>query len=851
MVGLVLVSHSRRLAESVRELVLQMTAPGFPIAAAGGVGDNFDELGTDAVHIADVLQNLSCPEGLLILMDLGSAVLSAQTALELLDSSGKNPVRLCSAPLVEGAIAAAVSSQAGGSLADVARGAKQGLAAKQQQLQDENAPDLPLAEAPLSTATAPPDQTAELVLSVENEHGLHARPAAALLQTASRFSSVVEISNLSSGRGPVSARSITSLALLQIRKGDRIKVVCNGRDCSAALQAIREPAATGFGEPRDGPPAPNPEIAKPGSGPRGFPGSDGVAIGSLAMLQADDVCEDNEPVEQPAAELAKLTAAMKSVQDALLRDRLPDLTGSAGSSAILEAQALILGDPAILTKLQSLVESGQFSATRAWIEVTRELAEQYRAVDDPYLRERAADVRDIARRVLQEMKGGKAPAPIFPSHPAILFTDELLPSEAAACDAARVLGVITAKGSATSHSAIILRTLGIPMVVGAADIGKAALGKMVAINGSTGEVCIEPNSETVAGLERLKQLRIQQRNQALAARSEPSVTLDGTHIEVFANAGNAQDAIAAADNAADGIGLLRAEFLFVSRREAPSEDEQVQALREIYAPITGPIIVRTLDVGADKPVAFLPQLAEHNPYLGARGIRLSLHSPELFLTQLRAILRSALSHEIWLMFPMISLLQEVRESLRLLEQAHQQLQAQGMAHLWPIRRGVMIEVPSAALISKHLAEDLDFFSIGTNDLTQYTMAAERGNAAVAELQDALHPAVLRLIQSVVDGASKRKRHVSVCGDAASDPLAAAVFAGLGVCSLSVRPNQVAEIKALFRELQFTGLKETARQALQCREASDVRNLIRNYLESVSNSRRDIVAAPGTLNQDTD
>ena len=217
----------------------------------------------------------------------------------------------------------------------------------------------------------------------------------------------------------------------------------------------------------------------------------------------------------------------------------------------------------------------------------------------------------------------------------------------------------------------------------------------------------------------------------------------------------------AAQNGAEGIGLLRTEFLFVSRRQAPNEDEQVRALREIYAPVSGPIIVRTLDVGADKPLAFLRQRAEHNPYLGVRGIRLSLHSPELFLPHLRAILRSGAGHKIWLMFPMISLRRKWSRPCGCWSRRIGNCKTKGIPHVWPIKRGIMIEVPSAALISEQLAQDLDFFSIGTNDLTQYTMAAERGNTAVAELQDALHPAVLRLVKSVVEGASQRNRHVSV------------------------------------------------------------------------------------------
>ena len=250
-------------------------------------------------------------------------------------------------------------------------------------------------------------------------------------------------------------------------------------------------------------------------------------------------------------------------------------------------------------------------------------------------------------------------------------------------------------------------------------------------------------------------------------------------------------------------------------------------------PIAGPIIVRTLDVGADKPLAFLRQAEEHNPYLGVRGIRLSLLSPELFLPHLRAILRSGVGHEIWLMFPMIALVQEARQALQLLDEAHRQLQAGNIPHAWPIKRGVMIEVPSAALLAEQLAEDLDFFSIGTNDLTQYTMAAERGNANVAELQDALHPAVLRLMKSVVEGAESRRRHVSVCGDAASDPLAAAIFAGLGIRSLSVRPNQSAEIKALFRGLEIARLQDVAAQALHRHDAREVRSLVGEHLNALS------------------
>ncbi len=828
MVGLVLVSHSTKLAEAVRELVLQMTSRDFPVAVASGVGENHEDLGTDSVHISDVLEHMACSEGVLVLMDLGSAVLSAQTALELLEASAAYPIRLCPAPLVEGAVAAAVCAQAGGSLDEVAREAERGLAAKQQQLQGENSSEVVSAEERLSSAM--PSETAELILAVENPFGLHARPAAALVQTASRFSCSCEVSNLTSGRGPVPARSLTSLALLQVRKGDCLKIACSGSDCHEALQAIRQLADVAFGEKSEVAPPPPRVMTTVRAGACSFPGSDGIAIGPLVMLQATELAVIDEPSGTPAEELAKLAAAMKLVSEEIRRAAGRDSEGVPDNATILEAQALILADTVLMTKLRSLLERDRLSAARAWITVTDELAAQYEAIEDPYLRGRAVDVRDIARRVLRQISGVGSQTWISLLGPSILFTEELLPSDATACDPSTVLGVITARGSATSHSAIILRTLGIPMVVGATGISEADVGKNVALDGSTGEVWIDPDEQTVAKLKRRDEVQLQRKNRAAAARSEAAVTLDGTRIEVLANVGNTRDAVAAAENGADGVGLLRTEFLFASRAQVPAEDEQVRALREIYASIAGRIIVRTLDVGADKPLAFLPQTEEHNPYLGVRGIRLSFQSPDLFLTHLRAILRSAVGNDIWVMFPMISLVDEAQQALRVLEQAHEQLREKGTPHVWPVKRGVMIEVPSAALVSEQLAEELDFFSIGTNDLTQYTMAAERGNAQLAQLQDALHPAVLRLIQAVVDGSRTRGRHVSVCGDAASDPFAAAIFAGLGVCGLSVRPRQVPEIKGLFRELHFAELKAFASEAVFCKDAAAVRSLIGHYLD---------------------
>lgn len=844
MVGLVLVSHSKSLAESLRQLVLQMAAPDFPVAVAAGAGDNHDELGTDAVHIAEVLQELSRPDGVIVLMDLGSAVLSAETALELFDPSSGCKVRLCTAPLVEGAIAAAVQANAGASLEEVAREAEKGLTGKQQQLQP--------ADAIPSQVEAPPPEpvageTAEVVLTVENEHGLHARPAAAFVRAVSKFSSSIQITNLTSGRGPASARSLTSLALLQIRRGDQIKILISGGDREAALQSIHELARSGFGEgvaagvsPKTvSPPRAVVSQAMESGQVHGVPGSDGIAIGPLHTLENSLPIDADEPVDDPAAELEKLTAAMKDVSQELSPEHLSTLPGVAAQSAeILGAQGLLLSDSVLLERLQSGLQDGHTSAARVWIDVTEDLAAQYQSMDDEYLRERAADIRDIGRRVLRKLCGAASSGSIQLDHPAILFAPELLPSEADGCDPATVLGVITSGGSATSHSAILLRTRGIPMVVGAVGIDEKTVGKTVAIDGGTGEIWIEPDQRTLEALQQRKQQLLDRQKQVLAGRAQPSVTLDGARMQILANVGSVAETCMAAENGAEGVGLLRTEFLFLQRSDAPSEEEQTRTLRDIYEQISGPIIVRSLDVGADKPLPFLPQPEEHNPYLGLRGIRLSLRSPELFLPHLRAILTAGAKHDTWLMFPMVSTEHEVQEVLQMLEQAHRDLASLGRAHAWPIKRGAMIEVPSAALMTEQLAEELDFFSIGTNDLTQYVMAAERGNALVTELQDAVHPSILRLIKTVVDGAHARHRHVSVCGDAASDPVAAAILAGLGIGRLSVRPKQVAEIKALFRNLKMADLKQLAEDALSRRDATQVRSLARDYLDAVPAANRD-------------
>jgi phosphocarrier protein FPr len=826
MIGIVLVSHSLALANAIRALVQQMVGPDFPIAVAAGVGDDHADIGTDAVHIAEVLQPFCADQGAVVLMDLGSAVLSAQTALELLDAEGVADVaakiRLCPAPIVEAAVAAAVLANSGADLDTITAEARGALAAKADQLGGDEpasaAPERPVADGALSFDTV-----------IENPHGLHARPAATLVQAAAAFRSEIQLANLSSGRGPASARSLTGIGLLQVRKGDQVRFTVQGDDASQALAGLRNLADRHFGESIDAVPASVPAPIRPtAGGPIAV--SDGIAIGRPLVLAEALPQPDDRTVAPPEEERARLEAALKVVAADIHHD------GAAGNetAAIFAAQALVLSDPALIDAVTRRIDAGAVSAAAAWRAEMTALADGYAAMDDDYLRARAADLRDISARVLRVLAGTGANTRIAPEPPAILLTDELLPSDAMACDPARVLGILATSGSATAHAAIIARTRGIPMVVGqpGANPKVWAAASVIAIDGSAGEIWIDPDAETLACVKARRQRHLDRQASFQAAHALPAVTTDGTAVEILANVGNADDAQAARDNGAEGVGLLRTEFVYLAHQTMPSEQQQVEALSAILARLgPGPVTVRTPDIGADKPLPFLPMDNERNPFLGVRGLRLSFRHPDFFRSNLRAILRAGLNRDLWIMVPMVSSPEEMQAARAAVMAAHDALATEGIAHAWPVKIGMMVEVPSAALMADRFAELADFFSIGTNDLTQYVLAAERGNGALDTLQDGAHPAVLKAVSDICAKAAPRGCHVSVCGDAASDPITAALFIGAGVRSLSVRANQVGAIKALVRGTSLATLDGLLAKARDLDNGAEVRRLVRSTLDA--------------------
>ncbi|HEX4283349.1 MAG TPA: phosphoenolpyruvate--protein phosphotransferase [Solirubrobacteraceae bacterium] len=832
MVGLVVVSHSEALAQGVVTLAREMGGAELKLEAAGGTGDSDPAhpiLGTDAERVRAAIERAMSPDGVLVLMDLGSALMSAEFAVELLgDAPG--PVLLSEAPLVEGAVAAAAAASGGASLEDVAAEARGALAMKSSQLGVEPA---------TAVSEAPPPATADAqaTLEVRNAIGLHARPAARFVETVRRFDADVRVAKSPNGQ-PVKATSLTNVVALGARFGDSLMVTASGPQADDALLALAQLADEGFGDgisaaaPAAAPTAtafngpgspanePRGEISAPTAGEvlSGVPASAGLAVGPVHHLHGGTGPPPDRVADDPQRERERLEQGIAAARVAIERDReVVAARAGKAEAAIFDAHRMLLDDEALLEPAQRAIEAGA-TAERAFYDAAQEVAERYRALDEPLLRERATDVLDVGRRVVGALTGeldrGAAEG--------IVLAGELTPADAAALDPARVTGIATAHGTATAHAAILARALALPAVVGLGDaILQIPDGMTVLIDGEAGTLLLDPPADVQRDAAERRERADQRRADARTRAHELGATRDGTRIEVFANLGSAAEASKAVELGAEGVGLLRTEFLFLDRPELPGEEEQAETLREIATALDGrPLVVRTLDAGADKPLPALPMPPEANPFLGVRGIRLGLAQPEVLATQLRAILRVAADgYPIKVMLPMVATLDEIDRAREALEQARSDTGVDA-----PIEFGIMVEIPAAAVTAERLAPHVDFFSLGTNDLTQYTMAAERGDERLAPLLTGTQPAVLRLVKDTVAGADAHGRWVGVCGELAGDPAAAVLFAGLGVTELSMAPALVPDVKAALRGVDIGQARAAAHRALEVDSAAAARAL---------------------------
>lgn len=855
MVGIVIVSHSRALATALVELVSQVSQTQVPIAISAGVGDDRQELGTDAVELMEAILEVHSPDGVVVLMDLGSAVLSAETALDFLPDEVRQSVRLCPAPLVEGAVAAAVQAGLGFDLDTVCREARAALGPKLEQIE----PQASAAGSELEVVIPAPGlaSLAESRLSVElivrNLHGLHARPAAQFVKAAASFDADIQVRNLTNGKGPVSAKSLNGLATLGAVKGHQIQITALGPAAGLALETLGRMVEEGFGELETAPePLGGVSAMKPETGV-GLPGreagavlvvpvSEGIALGPFYRYQPPTPPISDERISDPALAWAGLQKAIASTRQAInqRRSALEKNLGErdAYSTAIFEAHELILQDPDLLETAKASIYGSYLNGAAAWDQAVKGVAESYRSLDDPYLKQRAIDVIDVGNQVLFALAGKTEGLKIELPGPVILFAEELTPTETSSLDMDLVLGLMTVGGGPTSHSAILARALSIPAISGvSAALESLDPGTLVGLDGFNGQLWIAPDAGQQSELSARRAAWLEERERLLRTSQELAATADGQRVEVVANVGSVQDAQKAAENGAEGIGLLRTEFLFLTRTTPPSEDEQYEELCQIGLAMTQagqqdwPMIVRTLDVGGDKELPFVQLAPEANPFLGVRALRLSLRKPELFQPQLRAILRAGANYRFRVMFPMVANLDEVLQARQALEQAHAGLMAAGLPHRWPVEMGIMVEIPSAALLSRTIAPQVDFFSIGTNDLTQYTLAAERGNPLLSGLADALHPAVLRLIGEVAQAAHQYGKFTGVCGELAGDPLAVPVLVGLGVDELSMNPSAAPRAKAIVRVLKTEQARSLAAEVLAAPGAPEVRQIARDFFQS--------------------
>jgi len=567
----------------------------------------------------------------------------------------------------------------------------------------------------------------------------------------------------------------------------------------------------------------------------GIPAAPGLAHGNTVIVTQQALEIPQHEIENVDSEIERMMQACQQSREEIgVMKQEVSSRSMENEAEIFEAHAMILEDVALLDRAKKAIHQGT-NAEKAWMDAIEYFAQMMENIPDETLSSRAVDIRDVGRRVLGHLLGVSIGGTVL-TEPSIIVGDDLTPSDTVSLDKDLVLGFVTARGGPTSHTAILSKAFGLPAVVG---LGKEILdlpeGTLVLVNGSDGKVIVAPNEEETAEFAQREKEENEEQRKARKAAQAPGVTADGKRVEIVANVGGVVDAPLGIRNGAEGIGLFRTEFLYLDRKALPTEEEQIEAYRtvfELYPEM--PIVVRTLDIGGDKVIPYLELPEELNPFLGWRGVRMFDGLEDVFLTQFRALLQAGASERVDLriMAPMVSGLAEVKAVRALMEKAEAELALEGLPYAEKVQFGIMIEVPSAALLADRLAKEVDFFSIGTNDLTQYTLAVDRTNSKVAHLANPLNPAVLTLIKMTIDSAHEEGKWVGLCGELAGEPLAAPILLGLGLDEFSMSPARVPVIKEVMRQLHREDCQELAEKVLALTNEQDVMEESRAFLAEI-------------------
>ncbi|WP_131105103.1 phosphoenolpyruvate--protein phosphotransferase [Ornithinimicrobium sufpigmenti] len=844
MIGVVVVSHSRALARAARDLAQEMSPGGSSPVVELASGLDERTTGTDAALVAEVVAAVDTAtggDGVLVLVDLGSAVLSAEMALELLDPAVAARVRVSPAPLVEGLLAAVVAAGTGADLSTVAREAERGLAAKVEHLQAESRGDRPAREAEEPAASEDTRPWVSRELAVLGEHGLHARPAARLVTLVGEAEPVAEVrlTNATTGRGPVDARSLSAVATLGARQGHVLLAEARGAGAEKVLADLEELAASAFGDDV-GPVEPLAEVELPV--PAAVSSEPGVAGSSLEAAigpviigerlldpgpgpgggQGPDTGESSSADPEERVRQLDRAVTQATLRLAALEEHARRHLGY-GEAEVFAAHAILLRDPGLQADVRSRIRGGA-SAAAAWCGGVERVAARFDALPDSYQRERAQDVRSVGDRVVRILLGQDEPESLGEG---VLVVDELDPGLAISLDAHAIRGVLTRRGGGLGHGVLIARARGVPVLTGVGDRADVPPGTLVAFDARSGRVDVDPPPEVRTAFEAMLERRREHRERALADTHLPVTTRDGLRITVKANVSSLAVARLGAGLGAEGSGLVRTEAVFARARTAPTVAQQV----EVYSAIAAayhphPVTIRTWDVGGDKPLSFLPSRPETNPFLGERGIRAFRDDLRVLSDQLEAICRVAQEHRVNVLFPMVTCIDDVDWARARLAEAATRAGLPGL----PARLGVgiMVEVPAVAVRLGRVAQGLDLISIGSNDLSQYTLAAERGNPRVGRWSDPLDPSVLQLIRFICERAPEGVV-VSLCGEMAAEPEVARLLVGLGVRELSSTAVAVPSVKAILRETSLEAMRELAAAALAARDADAVRELLQQQI----------------------